>query len=224
MSLSGVRGLVFPLSAYQSAGLVLAGSVLLSIGLLSWLSSTIWLDTELGTWTVTGTVARIDGDPSSLAYVNLGTIGEDYTLVGDEFDSKPSITEGDHVVLSIANDSDPHSYVYDWRIIKLESSKGTWTARDYSTKAAAATALIHPGFGLNPDTLRWIASIFGVALCAVAFMGLSRRRAHPDANVARSTTDRGVVGCSIAIGVAMLIAAVVVGTWLHALSGVAIPP
>ena len=104
-------------------------SVLLSAGVWSWL----WLNSapRLGTWTDTGTVIQLIGEPVEIVYMGSGESAVEYNFDHSEFDSSPQIEEGDRVTVWVASVPDSQSTVsYDWRIIKLQSQRGTWTAKD----------------------------------------------------------------------------------------------
>ncbi len=217
------------------AGSLLLASVLLSAGIWSW--SALKSAPRLGTWTETGTVIQWITD--STIYIGSGPSAAEYTLDPSEFDSSPTIEAGDWVKFWVASIPETLYSPFwgtaegaDWRIIKVQSQRGTWTARDYSYRAAAARAAAQPGFGLNLQTVRWVGSIAGALVAVFVVVGLQARlapgpspkgsprvneRPLPDATAARfSGSDRSVLGCSLALALAVLAATVLLSWWLFA--------
>lgn len=115
-------------------------------------------------------------------YIGSAELQAEYTLDASEFDSPPQIAEGDLVTVWVATVQETVYSPFwgtaqriDWRIIKLQSQRGSWTARDYSYRAAAAQAAAHPGFGWNYQTVQWV-GLIGGSLMALFFLVAVRAR------------------------------------------------
>jgi hypothetical protein len=235
MCASDVRSLIARTPAPLLAGSLLLASVLLSAGIWSWMS--LNNGPRLGTWTDTGRVIQLIGEPPEYVYLGTGESAVEDKIDLSEFDAAPQLEEGDQVTVWVASVPEtaysPYWGTYeigDRRIIKLQSKRGAWTARDYSNRAAAARAAAQPGFGPNFQTVRWVGSIAGVLVALFVLVGLQARLASahsgkgsprepetllPDATATRfSGSDRLVLGCSLGLALVVLAAAVLL-SWLR---------
>jgi len=208
--------------------------VLLSAGIWSWIR--LNHAPRLGTWTDTGTVIQLIGEPPEYLYIRSGESAVDDTIDLSEFDSPPQLEEGDQVTVWVASVPETvyspfwgTAEIGDRHIIKLQSQRGTWTATDYTSRVAAAQAAEQPGFGLNFRTVRWLGSIAGLLVALFVLVGVRARLASapsgkgspggperflPHATAARfSGSDRLVLGCSLGLALAVLAAAALV-SWL----------
>jgi len=233
---SNLRSLIARTPAPLLAGSLLLASVLLSAGIWSWMR----LDNapRVGTWTDTGTVIQVIGDPPEYLYIRSGGSAFEDTIDFSEFDSSFQLDEGDQVTVSVASVPEtvysPYlgtSEIGDRHIVKVQSQRGTWTAKDYSDRVAAARAAAQPGFGLNFQTVRWVGSTAGLLVALFVLVGVQARLAPapsgkgspggperflPGATAARfSGSDRLVLGCSLGLALAVLAAAVLL-SWLTA--------
>ena len=240
MWVSDLRSLLARIPPPFLAGSLLLASVLLSAGIWSWMS--LNSGPRLGTWTDTGRVIQLIGEPLEYVYVSTGQSAIEDTIDLSEFDAPPQLEEGDQVTLWVASVPEtaysPYwgtSEIGDRRIIKVQSQRGAWTSKDYSTRVAAARAAAQPGFGLNFYTVRWVGTMAAVLVALFVLAGVQARlalapsgkgsrrgpdRHQRDATTARfSGSDRLVLGCSLALALAVLAASVLL-SWLFAVFSV----
>ena len=233
---SNIRSLIARSPAPLLAGSLLLASVLLSAGIWSWMR--LNNAPRVGTWTDTGTIIQVIGDPPEYLYIRSGGSAFEDTIDFSEFDSSFLLDEGDQVTVWVASVPEtvysPYwgtSEIGDQHIVKVQSQRGTWTANDYSDRVAAARAAAQPGFGLNFQTGRWVGSIAGLLVALFILVGVQGRLASapsvngsrggperfvPGATASRfSGSDRLVLGCSLGLALAVLAAAVLL-SWLQA--------
>ena len=236
MCASDRRSLIARTPAPLLAGSLLLASVLLSAGIWSWMS--LNNGPRLGTWTDTGRVIQLIGEPPEYLYIRSGESAVEDTIDLSEFDSPPQLEEGDQVTAWVASVPETVYSPYwgtaeigDRHIIKLQSQRGTWTATDYTYRVAAARAAAQPGFGLNFQTVRWVGSIAGLIVALFVLVGVQARflcafskgslrepeTLLPDGTANRfSGSDRLVLGCSLGLALVVLTATVLL-SWLRSL-------
>lgn len=211
-------------------------SVLLSAGIWSW--TRLNDAPRVGTWIDMGTVIQLIGEPPEYLYIRSGESLFEDSIDLSEFDSSFQLDEGDQVTVWVASVPEtvysPYwgtSVTSDRHIVKVQSQRGTWTATDYSNRVAAARAAAQPGFGLNFQTVRWVGSIAGLLVALFVLVGVQARFAAApwgnrspggserflfDSAAARfSGSDRWLLGCSLALALAVLAVAELL-SWLAA--------
>src|SRR6476646_1631097 len=98
---SNLRFLIARAPAPLLAGSLLLGSVLLSAGVWSW--TQLNYAPRVGTWTDTGTVIQLIGEPPEFLYMRSGESTVEDTIDLGEFDPPPLLDEGDQVTAWVAS-------------------------------------------------------------------------------------------------------------------------
>src|SRR5947199_9586440 len=98
---SNIRSLIARSPAPLLAGSLLVASVLLSAGIWSWMR--LNNAPSVGTWTETGTIIQVIGDPPEYLYIRCGASTCEDTIDFSEFDSSLLVDEGDQVTVWVAS-------------------------------------------------------------------------------------------------------------------------
>ena len=135
-------------------------SVLLSAGIWSWMR--LNNAPSVGTWTDTGTIIQVIGDPPEYLYIRSGGSAFEDTIDFSEFDSSFLLDEGDQVTVWVASVPEtvysPYwgtSEIGDRHIVKVQSQRGMKNTRP----CVSAPARIRPELPNRPvgGLYRWAA-------------------------------------------------------------------